>query len=165
MTATPTTGALRSGVSTTRRPLARVKRSIGYFDAGIRTGALRRDTIATLTHGLCRAYGLQDVVGDVVELFVRLRYRHVQDGRLGPADVDQRDRDTLALGLEAGHREVQPELEDPGGPPAERGSAVLDHLLLVVGRVEAQPYVGRHLVADAVEVELQPVVDRGRHVT
>src|SRR4051794_33123999 len=34
-TATPTTGALRSGVRTTRSPLSRVNRSTGYFVAGI----------------------------------------------------------------------------------------------------------------------------------
>src|SRR5437763_5550829 len=99
MTATPTTGALRSGASTTRKPLGSVRRSTGYLVAGIRT-ALRTDTSATVTgrrsiRSTHRPYRVEDLVHDVVVVVVGARDRDVENGGPRPADVDECDAHQL----------------------------------------------------------------------
>src|SRR5262245_19974715 len=116
------TGALRSGASTTRRPLGSVRRSTGYLVAGIRT-ALRTDTSATVarprpSRSTHRPDRVEDLVDDVVVIVVSARNRDVQDRRAGPADVDEREAHQLIGRLQPGLVEVHPELGDPGGPAA-----------------------------------------------
>src|ERR687886_411120 len=108
-TATPTTGALRSGVSSTRRPLGRVRRSTGYFVAGMR---MARDTTATLAGraanpALRRPDRVHHFVDHRVVLPVRARDRDVENCRLGASDIDEDHRDQLVGGLQPGLVEVQ----------------------------------------------------------
>src|SRR5262244_2874449 len=118
------TGALRSGASTTRKPLGSVMRSTGYLVAGIRT-ALRTDTPATVTgrrpvRSAHRPHRVQDHVDDPVIVVVSTRDGDVQNRRTRPPDVDECQANQLVGRLEPRLVEAHPELRDPGRPAAER---------------------------------------------